>query len=407
MLAKSVLTLFRNTQSSTSYILTPNVYGITAVGEGLIQGQDITATAIYTISGRITEGTNSLANVGVSITGSNRPATATDANGNYSFTALAAGGSYIVTPSLARYTFAPSSRTFNNLSANQTANFAATPIPKQTPVITWNNPADITYGTLLGINQLNAQASVPGTFAYTPAANTLLSAGNNQTLAVTFTPADAAAYNTATKSVALNVLKATPTVSVTGGTFTYDGQPHPASGSITGINNENLGTPTFTYNGASTVPVTAGTYNVSGSFAGSANYTTASGSAQITVNKAAATLAFGNLSYAFDGTSKSVVVTTTPANLTGVGVTYNGSPTAPTNAGSYTVVATLTNANYQASSISATLVITAPTPNTDTNTNTCSNIFSNSDTFADTDTFANSNAGAGHRDLVCRVQLFL
>jgi len=38
-----------------------------------------------------------------------------------------------------------------------------------TPVITWANPAAITYGTTLSGTQLNATASVPGAFVYTPA----------------------------------------------------------------------------------------------------------------------------------------------------------------------------------------------------------------------------------------------
>ena len=41
-----------------------------------------------------------------------------------------------------------------------------------TPTITWANPADIVYGTPLGPQQLDASASIPGTFAYTPAAGT-------------------------------------------------------------------------------------------------------------------------------------------------------------------------------------------------------------------------------------------
>ena len=51
-----------------------------------------------------------------------------------------------------------------------------------------------------------------GTFAYTPAAGTVLDAGAAQTLSVTFTPADAANYTNATKAVAINVLKATPVI---------------------------------------------------------------------------------------------------------------------------------------------------------------------------------------------------
>ena len=48
---------------------------------------------------------------------------------------------------------------------------------KATPTITWATPADITYGTALSATQLNATASVPGTFVYTPVAGTVLNAG--------------------------------------------------------------------------------------------------------------------------------------------------------------------------------------------------------------------------------------
>ncbi|MGZ5508842.1 MAG: MBG domain-containing protein, partial [Limisphaerales bacterium] len=85
-------------------------------------------------------------------------------------------------------------------------------ISKATPVITWNNPADITYGTALGSTQLNATANVAGSFSYTPTAGTVLSAGNNQTLSTTFTPTDTANYNTTSKNVSINVLKANQTI---------------------------------------------------------------------------------------------------------------------------------------------------------------------------------------------------
>ena len=51
---------------------------------------------------------------------------------------------------------------------------------KATPTITWANPADIIYGTALSATQLNATTTVPGTFAYTPAAGAVLSAGAAQ-----------------------------------------------------------------------------------------------------------------------------------------------------------------------------------------------------------------------------------
>ena len=83
-------------------------------------------------------------------------------------------------------------------------------ISKATPSITWSNPADITQGTALGASQLNATATVPGTFVYTPPASTILAAGNSQALAVTFTPSDGVDYNGATASVLINVNSRVP-----------------------------------------------------------------------------------------------------------------------------------------------------------------------------------------------------
>ena len=87
------------------------------------------------------------------------------------------------------------------------------PAPRSTPTITWPAPAPIVYGTLLSTTQLNATASVPGTFVYTPAAGGTALAAGAQTLSVTFTPVDQVTYATATASVSLTVNKATPTIS--------------------------------------------------------------------------------------------------------------------------------------------------------------------------------------------------
>ena len=84
-------------------------------------------------------------------------------------------------------------------------------VNQATPSFTWNNPADISYGTPLSSSQLNATAGVPGVFVYTPAAGTVLNAGNGQTLSVVFTPSSPN-YATVSASVSINVLKATPIV---------------------------------------------------------------------------------------------------------------------------------------------------------------------------------------------------
>jgi hypothetical protein len=82
-----------------------------------------------------------------------------------------------------------------------------------TPVITWNNPQDIVYRTPLGAAQLNATANTAGTFTYTPALGTVLGAGANQTLQVSFTATDPTIQpNTITASVHINVEKASPVI---------------------------------------------------------------------------------------------------------------------------------------------------------------------------------------------------
>ncbi len=96
-----------------------------------------------------------------------------------------------------------------------------TSTPKTVPTISWGNPADIVHGTALGSTQLDATASavvngntviVPGTFAYSPAAGTILNVVNGQSLSVTFTPGDTADYASAAKTVQINVTPATPTI---------------------------------------------------------------------------------------------------------------------------------------------------------------------------------------------------
>jgi len=76
--------------------------------------------------------------------------------------------------------------------------------------ITWNPPASIEYGTALSATQLDATASVPGTFVYMPPAGTVLQAGP-QTLAATFTPTDTN-YAIATGTVTLTVTAAAPVI---------------------------------------------------------------------------------------------------------------------------------------------------------------------------------------------------
>jgi PKD repeat protein len=92
----------------------------------------------------------------------------------------------------------------NGVGSDDETKAAYITVVKATPVITWANPAAITYGTALSGTQLNANANVAGSYVYTPAAGAVLSAGS-QTLHADFTPADTANYNTASKDVTITV----------------------------------------------------------------------------------------------------------------------------------------------------------------------------------------------------------
>jgi hypothetical protein len=98
--------------------------------------------------------------------------------------------------------------TFTPTDTTDYANVTATVtlvVNQITPTISWATPAVITYGTALSATQLNATASVAGTFVYIPALGVVPAAGT-PTLTATFTPTDAVDYSSATASVTLTVI---------------------------------------------------------------------------------------------------------------------------------------------------------------------------------------------------------
>ena len=74
----------------------------------------------------------------------------------------------------------------------------------------------------------------------------------------------------------------------------------------------------------------------------------ATGTAAVTVVKAAATVTLGALAQVYTGTPRVVTATTTPPGL-GVDITYDGSSSAPADHGSYAVSAVVNDANYAGS----------------------------------------------------------
>ncbi|MBS1799379.1 MAG: hypothetical protein JSS95_06090 [Acidobacteria bacterium] len=149
------------------------------------------------------------------------------------------------------------------------------------PVVSWSTPAAVVYGTQLSAAQLNATASVPGTFTYTPAVGTVLSAGLN-TLTVNFTPSDTSRYNSKSASATLVVNKATPAVnwtpsSISAGTALSSAQLN-ATASTVG---------SFAYTPSAGTVLSAGTTNLSAVFTpkDSGNYTNASKSVSVKVGQ--------------------------------------------------------------------------------------------------------------------------
>jgi hypothetical protein len=200
------------------------------------------------------------------------------------------------------------------LTPNDSANYSTATqsvtinVSKATPVITWANPSDITAGTALGSTQLNASANLPGTFAYTPAAGTILSAGGGQTLSASFAPTDTTDYTTAIKSVLINVKASTsvstPSSSLNPATYsqavTFTATVTSSAGTPTGTlqffdGTTSLGTATLSGGSGSitTSAVNAGTRSITAVYSGNSNFagSTSAALAQ-TVNKASATATF-------------------------------------------------------------------------------------------------------------------
>jgi hypothetical protein len=285
-------------------------------------------------------------------------------------------------------------------------------VAKATPVISWSNPADITYGTALSGTQLNATSGdAAGNFVYTPASGTVLDAGNSQTLSVQFTPTDTANYNTpSAKTAPINVSKADQTISFTLGTSvtkTYgdaafaDTATATSGGTVT-YSSDN--TSVATVNSSGTVTITgAGTNHILANSAATANYNAALQASQtLTVDPLAVALTVVGIEASnkvYDGTTNATLNVTNAALVgvasgddvsldttnaagafadkavgTGKTVYVTGLALLGADVGKYTLTQPITNADITAASLTVTGVTagdkvydgtTATTLNTD------------------------------------------
>jgi hypothetical protein len=149
----------------------------------------------------------------------------------------------------------------------------------------------------------------------------------------------------------LVIAQANATVTLGSLSATYDGTAKSATATT---NPPNLNV-TFTYNGNSSAPTTAGSYTVVGTIS-DPNYQ-GSDTETLVIAQANATVTLGSLSATYDGTPKSATAMTSPSGLN-VTFTYNGSSNPPSAIGNYTVVGTINDTNYQGNA-TGTLVISS------------------------------------------------
>ena len=160
-------------------------------------------------------------------------------------------------------------------------------------------------------------------------------------------------YDASPVTGTMTIEKGPATISLSNLSQVYNTSPRVVSAST---NPAGLQGVSITYDGSPTPPVNAGSYAVVASL-DNPNYTASNATGTLVVDKATATLTLGNLLQTYDGSGKAAIVTTTPATLAGVSLTYNGAAAQPVEAGAYLVRTTLTHQNYQATPVEANLVI--------------------------------------------------
>ena len=214
--------------------------------------------------------------------------------------------------------------------------------------------------TLGGLNQtyngsaqpVSIATSPPGLF-YTVTYDGTSSAPSNAGTYTVVTTVTDPNYEGSTTST-LTISKASATISLSDLNQTYDG----TSRVVTTTTAPSGLVSTLTYNDNPSAPINAGSFSVVATIIDS-NYQ-GSVTDTLTVAKASATVTLGNTSQIYDGSSRSVLTTTTPPGLS-TSTTYDGSSTAPVNAGSYVVVTTVTDPNYEGSTTSTLTVAKAST----------------------------------------------
>ena len=211
----------------------------------------------------------------------------------------------------------------NYAASTQTTTFS---VAKATPVVSYAQPAAITYGTALSAAQQTAKATglggvmLAGNFSYSPAAGTV-PVPPSQVITATFTPNDAMDYSTASASVTLVVNPAPLTVTAANATRLFGATNPVFTGTVTGVVNGDVLTESFATTASQLSPV--GTYSIvpSATGANSARYTQSARNGTLTIMQAGATASAiataTSLTFGQTDTITAVVVSQTSGTPTG------------------------------------------------------------------------------------------
>lgn len=253
-------------------------------------------------------------------------------------------GDLVITPATAQISIAGLAQTFNG--APRPASVTTTPADLSVNV-TYSGANGTTYGPTI------EAPSAVGSYTVTA---TIASSERNYIGAATAT---------------LVISASQSAISVSSPTVTYTGAPQAVTVTTTppglAYTLSYSGVDGTTYGPSSTPPTNAGAYAVAATVT-APNYSgTTTGT--LTILRAQAELSVSGLNVVANGTPRAVSVTTNPAGLSGVIVTYTGvggttygpSTTAPTNPGTYLVEVELNHPNYDGA-VTRELRIAEPAP---------------------------------------------
>jgi rhamnogalacturonan endolyase len=269
-------------------------------------------------------------------------------------------------------------QTYTGLPNGVTVTTAPASLPL---IVTYNGIASVptaagSYAVIATVNSPNHAGSASGTLVISPAPATITLGNLNQEydgepkhvtietipagLAVAATYAGGAAPPINAGTYAVSAFITDPNYAAASADFTFTVSPAPVVVTLDGLAQTYDGTPrtasattlpaalpvTVMYDGSFDAPTGAGTYAVVATVA-NLNYSGIASGAMV-INKANATFTLAPLTQIYDGTPRVVTAMTAPDELP-VNISYNGSTSPPVYPGTYPLVATINDANYQGS----------------------------------------------------------